>query len=336
MVKKVGKWLGRILITFLVTVAVWAAGIYALMCVLVYGPSKKAGELFVMSVRETSAIGFLAGWFYTPEEIAAITENNSVKDTAAVTDTTMVNAGAAAKEHEEMPDIEVVDISGATYTGKLMIVRDPSRVFVGTVPVFGDGDGLRVDAMCRRYGAVAGINGGEFVDGEETSTAKPVGLVVSQGRMIYGDVYGRYHVTGFTEDNVLVVGNMTGQEALDLGIRDAVNINSSIGPFLIINGELQDVAGVGGGLNPRTAIGQRADGAVLLLAVDGRQANSLGASFSDLITIMNEYGAVNASAMDGGTSTQICHNGEIINHPYSPWGARECPTAFLVGGVPEE
>lgn len=336
MMKKIGKWLGRILITLLVTVVILVGGIYALMCVLVYGPSKKAGELFVMSVRETSAIGFLAGWFYSPEEIALITENNSVKETTVVTDTTMVNANVAKEEQEEMPDIEVLDISGATYTGKLMIIRDPSRVFVGTVPVFGDGDGMRVDAMCKRYDAVAGINGGEFVDGQVTSTARPVGLVVSQGKMVYGDVSGKYHVTGFTEDHVLVVGNMTGQEALDLGIRDAVNINSSIGPFLIINGELQDVAGVGGGLNPRTAIGQRADGAVLFLAIDGRQANSLGASFSDLINIMNEYGAVNASTMDGGTSTQICYNGETINHPYSPWGARECPTAFLVGGVSEQ
>lgn len=337
--KKILKWFGRILITLLVTLVILAGGIYALMRVLVYGPSKKAGELFVMSVRETSAIGFLADWFYTEEEIRTITENNSVRDTAVITDTTLVNVGAGenpAKENEvnaEMPDIEVIDIKGATYNGKLMIVKDPSRVFVGTVPVFGDGDGLRVDVMCKNYGAAAGINGGEFVDGDVTSTAKPVGLVISEGEMVYGDLNGNYHVTGFTKDNVLVVGNMTGQQALDLGIRDCVNINSNIGPFLIINGELQDVSGMGGGLNPRTAIGQRADGAVLLLAVDGRQANSLGASFSDLMYIMNEYGAVNASTMDGGTSTQMCYNGEIINHPYSPWGARECPTAFLVGGA---
>lgn len=335
MLKIIGKWIGRFLITLLVTIIILVGGIYGLMCVLVYGPSEKAGELFVMSVRETSAIGFLAEWFYTPEEIEEITQNNSVREATAVTDTTLVHAVLAEVEEEQIPEIEVVDINGATYTGKLMIIRDPSRVFVGTVPVFGDGDGQKVDVMCARYGAVAGINGGEFVDGDVTSTAMPVGLVISQGELLNGALDGTYHVTGFTEDNVLVVGNMTGQEALNLGLRDAVHINSNIGPFLIINGELQDVAGVGGGLNPRTAIGQRADGAVLLLAIDGRQANSLGASFSDLMNIMNEYGAINASTMDGGTSTQMCYDGEIINHPYSPWGARECPTAFLVGGAAE-
>lgn len=336
MTKSIFKWIRRVLIILVVTLVILVGGIYALMCVLVYGPSKKAGELFVMSVRETSAIGFLANWFYTEEEIAKIVANNSIKETTVITDAALVTVQPSEEvdsRNEEMPDIEVIDISGATYNGKLMIVKDPSRVFVGTVPAFGDGDGLKIDAMCNRYDAVAGINGGEFVDGDVTSTAKPVGLVISEGKLVYGDVNGTYHVTGFNKDNVLVVGNMTGQQALELGIRDCVNINSTIGPFLIINGELQDVSGVGGGLNPRTAIGQRADGAVLLLAIDGRQANSLGASFSDLMYIMNEYGAVNASTMDGGTSTQMCYNGEIINNPYSPWGARECPTGFLVGGV---
>lgn len=337
MIKKIGKWAGRIVITFLVTVLILVAGIYSLMCVLVYGPSKKAGELFVMSVRETSAIGFLADWFYTAEEIERIAESNSIKETTVITDTALVDAKRAEAEAEsDIPEIEIIDVKGDTYKGKLMIVKNPERVFVGRVPQFGEGDGLRVDAMCEIYDAVGGVNGGEFVDGNVTSTALPVGLVISQGELCYGSMDETYHITGFTGDNVLVVGNMTGRQAVDLGIRDCVNINSNIGPFLIINGELQDVSGVGGGLNPRTAIGQRADGAVLLLAIDGRQANSLGASFSDLMYIMSEYGAVNASTMDGGTSTQMCYEGEIINKPYSPWGARECPTAFLVGGIEEQ
>lgn len=336
MKKSVWKWISRVLITLLVTVLVLVGGIYALMCVLVYGPSKKAGELFVMSVRETSAIGFLANWFYTNEEIMEIEEKNSIKDTTVITDTTLVNITTTDPDEKEItdntPDIEIVDIKGATFQGKMMIIKDPARVFVGTIEAFG-GNGQQVGDICKRYNAVGGVNGGEFVDGAETKTGVPVGLVISEGQLLSGSLGGMYHVTGFTRDNVLVVGNMTGQQAVDMGMRDCVHINNSIGPFLIINGELQDVSGVGGGLNPRTAVGQRADGAVLLLAVDGRQANSIGASFSDIMYIMNEYGAVNASTMDGGTSTQMIYEGETINHPYSPWGARPCPTAFIVGGV---
>lgn len=332
--------ISRILITLLVTVIILVGGIYSLMWVVTKGPSPKAGEIFVMSVRETSAIGFLAGWFYTDEQIAQIVEKNSMKDSDSITDTSLVEIADKndsqnkndTEAKEETKDIEIIDIKGATYNAKMMIVSDPSRVFVGVVPEFGEGKGMIVKTMCNRYGAVGGINGGEFVDGDVTATAMPVGLVISEGRLLNGGLNTTYHVTGFNEDNVLVIGNMTGQQALDMKIRDCVHINNKIGPFLIINGVQQDVDGIGGGLNPRTAIGQRADGAVLMLTVDGRQANSLGATFSDLMQIMTDYEAVNASVMDGGTSSQMCYNGETINKPYLPFGARECPTAFLIGG----
>ena len=158
----------------------------------------------------------------------------------------------------------------------------------------------------------------------------PVGLVMVNGEVLNGNSGTSYHVTGITFDNKLIVGNMTAAQAQEKNIRDCVSISNSIGPFLVINGEAQDVSGLGGGINPRTAVGQTADGSVLLLAVDGRQANSLGASFSDLQDIMLQYGAVNASTMDGGTSTQMYYDGEVINTPYSPTGPRSCPTAFLI------
>lgn len=338
---RVGRVISQILITLLVTIIILLGGLYSLMWVVTKGPSRKAGEIFVMSVRETSAIGFLANWFYTQEQIDDIIARNSLSDTSVITDTTLVvtnptSGSNEGNQEDNQEPIEIISIKGATYNAKMMIVKDPSRIFVGVIPEFNEERGMTVPNICKRYDAVGGINGGEFVDGQVTSTGMPVGLVISNGQILNGNLGTVYHVTGFNKDNVLVVGNMTGQQALDMGIRDCVHINRSIGPFLIINGEAQDVAGIGGGLNPRTAIGQRADGSVLLLTVDGRQANSLGATFADLIEIMKEYGAVNAGTMDGGTSSQMVYEGQIINKPYSPFGVRECPTSFLVGGVKNE
>jgi exopolysaccharide biosynthesis protein len=336
--KRILKYLTRFFVTLLVSVILLAGGIYSVMFMLVNGPSKTASDLFVMSVKETSAIGFLANWFFTDDEIKEIIDRNSIKNTDEVTDPNLVkvedkdtNTTGDEPKKEQEP-IEIIDIKGATYRGKLMIVKDPKRVFVGTCPTFSMAQGEVVSDMAKRYKAVAGVNGGEFVDGENTYTAMPVGLVIVDGKIKNGDLGTTYHVTGFTKDNILVVGNMTGKEALEKNINYCVSINNSIGPFLIINGTPMDVSGVGGGLNPRTAIGQRADGSILLLAIDGRQANSLGASFADLVYIMQEHGAVNASTMDGGTSTQMYYNGAVINKPYSPTGPRNCPTAFLVGG----
>lgn len=329
-------YLKRILITIAVTLGIVLGGLYAVMCMLVYGPSPTAKELFVMSVRETSAMGFLANCFFSEDEIKEIISKNSIKDTDEITNTNLVEIAAnsdAVSSSTDTQAVEVIDVKGSTYRGKLMIVKDPSKVFVGTVPEFTQADGMVVADIASRYSAIAGINGGEFVDGGTTYTAMPVGLVMSNGTIINGDSTTTCHVTGITKDNILVIGNMNGQQAQELGMRDCVSISNSIGPFLIINGEAQDVEGVGGGLNPRSAIGQRADGAILLLVVDGRQANSLGASFADLLYIMQEHGAVNASTMDGGTSTQMYYNGEVINTPYSPTGPRKCPTSFLVGGI---
>ncbi len=87
---------------------------------------------------------------------------------------------------------------------------------------------------------------------------------------------------------------------------------------------------LGDGVNPRTAIGQRADGAILLLVINGRQIDSLGATYDDLIDIMLEYGAVNASNLDGGSSSLMIHNGEYITNSAYIFGERVIATSFLV------
>ena len=84
------------------------------------------------------------------------------------------------------------------------------------------------------------------------------------------------------------------------------------------------------GLNPRSAIGQRADGAVLMLVIDGRQANSLGATLSDVIEVMLDFGAVNACNMDGGSSTIMYYGDKKINDGMTITVSRRMPTAWIV------
>ena len=113
---------------------------------------------------------------------------------------------------------------------------------------------------------------------------------------------------------------------MENGIRDA----ASFGPILVMNGEIAgDISG--SGVNPRTAIGQRADGAVLMLAIDGRQTHSIGATYEDVAEIMLDYGAVNAMNLDGGSSTCMYFEGEYVNQ-CSAYGGRPrpLPTSFLI------
>ena len=237
-----------------------------------------------------------------------------------------------------------MDFTGKDFDGVLLILNDPSRLFCGTVPEFAYDYGQTVPEMIDSYEnsgyrIAGGINGGNFDDGGTGSsyTAMPLGVVIAEGEPVFAE-YGyetAYHMTGFTEEGKLVLGNYSVNQALDLGIRDAVYTTEKDGPFLIIDGQIQydqltDPSVYGAGKNPRTAIGQRADGSVLMLVINGRQPSSLGASFKDLADVMLDFGAVNASAMDGGTSSQLIWNGEILNHPFSAFGLRMCPTAWLI------
>ena len=224
--------------------------------------------------------------------------------------------------------IEVYEVRGAMYYGKMMIVQDPSRVRVAVIDQFTmGGGGMTLLDLVAKYDCIAGVNGGKYEDESGLGTGgMPEGIVISEGKLLMGDPDTTYGVYGFTNDNVLVVGNMTAAHALAIGVRDAV----SFGPALIVNGNPAGYSGIGSGLNPRTAIGQREDGAVLLLVIEGRQTSSMGASMSDLIEVMLEYGAVNAANLDGGMSSSMVYEGEEIISNCQLRYPRKMPTAFVV------
>lgn len=330
---KVLTAIGRTTTVILVTLTLIVFFIAGICYILVHGPSETAKGQFVMSCMEASALKWVPGIFLSQSEIDDITSNRGMIkiEEGTTSDANMVQIDTSANDGEP---IEIMDIKGETYRGKLMIIKDPSRVYLGTISQFYEGPGLTVAELAERNGAIAGINGGEFYDiGTVAHTGLPIGGVIKDGKIINGGPNDVSNFTCITYDNKLIIGNMTAQAALDMGVRDAVNTLYTTGPFLLLDGEIltvPDTSVYGGGKNPRTAIGQRADGAILMLVVDGRQANSMGATFAELAYIMKEHGAVNASAMDGGTSTQMYYDGEILNSPYSPYGPRRCPTCWLV------
>lgn len=329
--KRVLKYFARFLLVVFTTLLILVGGVVGLVYTFNYGPSPSARSLFVSSVLETSAIGFLATWFLPSEEIQTILANNTVEQFDVVTNPNLIVIPDTEEDPEYYAenDVEIVPVNGLTYAGRMMIVKDPSRVKVGTCANFGNPDkrGERLLSIVKRYDALAAINGGGFedVNGRGTGTI-PIGFVFSGGKYLYGDLDTPGLLIGFDNDNRLIVGYMTGNKAKDLGIRDAL----TFGPALIINGEPANISGYSSGLNPRTAIGQRADGAVLLLTVDGRQANSLGASYADLIEIMTSFGAVNAANLDGGSSSVMIYENEIISNVSAFTGDRSIPTCFYV------
>ena len=342
--RKAGKFalvcFGRTMATLLATLVIVLAGFYSFLYIIMRGPSAHLRDQFVPSVMESSAGGVLARMILSDEEIDAIMNSNTTHEFEEVTDTALVNAMAAEQNrvdseadavNELDPDgdgIEVHDISGPMYHGKMLVIYDPSRVMVATIDDYNhNGAGLTLRELIDKYDGVAGINGGQYEDTNGMGIGGwPEGIVISEGELRMGVPGGTYDVYGLTNDNVLVVGRMTAQQAMDIGVRDAV----SFGPALIVNGVAANYSGSGGGLNPRTAIGQREDGAILLLVIEGRKTSSMGATMADLIDIMLEFGAVNAANLDGGMSSSMwLYDDELVSSS-SIRTDRQMPTAFIV------
>ena len=173
---------------------------------------------------------------------------------------------------------------------------------------------------------MAGTNAGGFLDPNgEGNGSIPDSTVVFEGEIYYsGCVDG---IAAIDSDHILhVARSMTRQELIDNDIQYAV----CYGPVLISNGIPADPETLRNSLNPRTAIGQRSDKAMLLLVIDGRQASSMGASFQDLVEIMQRFGAVNAVNLDGGSSSVMWFGGDYINKTASVIGIRPVPTSILV------
>ena len=316
------------------------------------GPSPSTGDLLTMSMLETSALKFVPRLYYSAEEMDAIIARNAVDTGDSETDTSLIVIATptpepdpdalAAAEATPAPTappenlltsedgIDIFQVQGGTYKGFMMVVYDPSRVTCGTCrDTFTRQKGLQLKDIAKRYDAIAAINGGGFEDaGGGGNGGTPIGLVISDGKLMHtgGDSGDFYATVGFNQDNVMIISKMSASDAKKKGIRDAM----TFGPRLIVNGEPANVKGASSGLNPRTAIGQRADGAVLMLVIDGRQASSLGATYSDLIKVMVEYGAVNAINLDGGSSSLLYYRGNYLNNGVVLTGSREMPTAFIV------
>ena len=316
----------KVLVSVLTATLALALTGYVTLLLVLRGPSPSLSNLLMSTLMETMTFK-KTNWgrlFFSEEELEAIRARNNITDTDLISD-----PNAEFEIDEVLKDkIEIIDIKGATYEGKLMIVYDPSRVSLAVSENLDSAEpGFFVEEYVSEAGAIAGINAGGFQDsGGQGNGGQAYGIVIKDGELISGSLDDYTSVVGFTYQNKLMVGKMSAQEALDYGMRDAV----TFGPIFIVNFVPIEVTGSSGGVNPRTVIGQRADGAVLLLTIDGRQTTSLGATYKDCIEIMQEYGAMNAANLDGGNSTVMVYDGAIINNVVSMLGDRRVPTAWIV------
>ena len=309
---------------------------------LLYGPYSGFRDWLITTAMTTMTHQYFATWFYDDETIEASLAKNKVEEVNEITNTNTIvinntveetvyeneyERAVLEKDHNN-DDYKISEISGNGYSGYLAVIYDPSRIKTVYTKKLGT-SGQYLKQMAKDNDALIAINGGGFEDPNFNSNGSdPLGITFSGGKLITSKTWnGSGGLIGFTEDNKLVLGKMTVKQAQEMKVRDGV----TFGPFLIINGKKSTILGNGGwGTAPRTAIGQRKDGIVLFLVIDGRTVTKPGANMNDLIEIMENYGAYNAANLDGGTSSAMVVNGDIINDPIDSSGAHR--TRFISTG----
>ena len=222
--------------------------------------------------------------------------------------------------------ILIARIEGKRWKGVIAVVDDPTRLFVGSIPFFSsEGYGMYLDDLMERYNAVLGLNGGGFDDtAGQGRGAAPIGVIITDGKLWLGGEWGSYDVCAFDEAGKLYVGRHIAKDLLEAGVHSAV----SFGPALVIDGAIQEFNTVN--WEPRSAVGQRADGKILLVALEGRAVAAQGADMQTLAEVMVQYGAVNATNLDGGASSSLLYKGELMHTCNAIAGLRLIPNGILV------
>lgn len=313
---------------------------------LLYGPWHGFRDFWITTAMTTMNHQYLATWIYSEKTINEVLEKNSIiessekinTDLIEINDSQVVNAtykdeyDKQVLDHEKGAIYKYFKVEGYKFDAYMAVIYDPSKISVVHTKYMGVKGQFLTD-MAKENDAIVAINGGGFIDiNGESNGGEPRGIIIEDGKIIQSsrnrDKAGG--VIGFTNDNKLYLADVSASEAIAAGVRDAVEF----GPYLIINGEPSFIKGNGGyGIHPRTAIGQRKDGIVLFLVVDGRRVDSIGAGMKDLTDIMVKYGAINAANLDGGNSSVLVIKNKIMNRPidwFDVEQTRPIATAFIV------
>jgi exopolysaccharide biosynthesis protein len=356
------KFFGKLVAAVLAVAIVAVCGIFSVINAVAKGPSTTMRDQLVLMAMQASATKWVPGLFLDDATVAAIVEASHVvrTDITPIDSFTESNKGTIAGKTEQ--DIEWIDgiyyttVSGPTYRAYVMLIKDPSRVYVGTTD-FSTGAGIRIFEIAEKENAVAAINAGEYHDnGGQGIGDLPIGLTYSKGEQVHSDWYTDRTFIGINKDNKLVVKEgITVAEGKELNIRDGVCFQT--GNVLITNDGTNVFTHYEDnnlGTAQRTAIGQRQDGTIIMVVTDGRSASSIGATHNDIIDVMREFGAVTAGMLDGGSSTMMYYRNYwdilgidvnsldefqrmgIVNKYKAFTNPRKMPTYFVVAPIAGE
>ena len=320
----------KLLIFFTLIVQILASLLIALMLV-VHGPFDNIRTILIGSLMGTYRHKYFASMLFSQSQIDAVM-NTTQSIAADEQDLSQVNP---TKYNDSSIKEEMITATDGSYSGYLLEISDPLRVKLAMTKYLGK-VGENASDMARENNAVAAINGGGFGDYNWAGTgAEPSDFVFINGEVKAKTVSDdkKCDVIAMNAEGQLIVGKRSINDLLGMDVKVISAVTLDGYPSLISKGKRTFESAretSGWGYASRTAIGQKTDGTVLMLVLDGRRLNMKGASLYDVQQIMYDHGAVVAANLDGGNSSVMYLNGEVINNPSGELGERTVATAFYV------
>ena len=252
--------------------------------------------------------------------------NNGYEDGAA---SETVNAAAGTQEAESaLPQITLTEYEEYnTHIYVADVIADSAEAiktaFAGDI--CGRNVTEKTSQIAAAHNAILAINGDNY-------GAQERGCVIRNG-IVYRDSDGENDVLCIYADGTMRIespDDVSADELAAKGVWQAF----SFGPGLIENGQIlvtpEQEVGKAKASNPRTAIGQISENHYIFVVSDGRTSESEGISLYELAEFMQKLGAETAYNLDGGGSSTMYYNGQVVNQPTSGGRIKERSVSDIV------
>ena len=207
--------------------------------------------------------------------------------------------------------ILAVRIREELFRGVLILAKYPDRLSCAAAENWGI-EGRTAGQIAAAHGALVAMTASGFRDSEKEGTAQ------TGAAMCGGVPYGEHLKPGYKRIELRSDNRLYVVDAPD-GFHPDCTDASEWSPALIVDGQTvvtkEDHYNA---RNPRCCLGQTADGTVLMLCIEGRYLDSLGATAPECAEVLARYGAYQAMNLDGGTSAILWYDGRYITRCSDP------------------
>ena len=248
---------------------------------------------------------------YTKFSNETTTTSQSASSSGA--NTTTLNTATAYEDDTKAISIETYELNSTQiHVATVTIKGDASIKTALADETYGRNIKAKTSTTAQSVNAVLAVNGDYY-------GARDAGYVIRNGQLLRSDSQdaNQEDLVVYRDGSFEIIreGDITAQELLNKG---AVQV-LSFGPALIENSQVavdsSDEVGKAMASNPRTAIGIIDDKHYVLVVSDGRTDESKGLSLKELADFMKELKVTTAYNLDGGGSSTMYFNGQIINKP---------------------